>query len=75
MPGRMHIPRGDPEIDRGRWKPKRKDVGDRSAALSCPACGKDIDLQNHEVDPNGIVSPLVGCPCGFLDHVVLGSFP
>jgi hypothetical protein len=77
MPKRIRIPRGDPEDRRGVWKGARRD-SKRTATLSCPACGKGASLSDHDIDPNGLVSPSVVCPhkdCAFHDYIVLDGWP
>ncbi|MCJ2530754.1 MAG: hypothetical protein LN413_00330 [Candidatus Thermoplasmatota archaeon] len=77
MPKRIHIPRGDPEVRRGVWRPSRLD-GRRTAKMSCPACGVAQTFDDHDIDPNGLVSPSVQCAdkkCAFHDYIALAGWP
>jgi len=77
MPKRMRIPRGDPEEAVGVWKGARADLR-RTATLSCPECGKRISLSQHDIHPNGLVSPSLRCPlkpCTFHQFISLENWP
>ena len=42
--------------------------------VSCPMCGTEAGLDEHEIDGDGVVSPSVECPalgCQFHEHIVL----
>lgn len=59
--------------DPGVWRGATRD-GERTATMSCPECGEVASLSNHEIAPNGDVSPSVVCPhegCGFHRYVTL----
>ena len=43
----------------GQYWPVIADSGKRSAVFYCPACGKGMSLQNHDINPRGVVTPSV----------------
>lgn len=44
-------------IEKGQWMASLD-----NALISCPTCGKFGSLGNHEVAPDGTVSPSLVCP-------------
>jgi hypothetical protein len=55
--------------------PKKTHV---SASITCPNCGEIINLDNHAIQPNGVVHPMVKCTylgCQFKDTVLLEGWP
>lgn len=59
---------------RGTWK--RWDAGPQgqTAAFTCPKCGGIAMLIDHEIGPDGAVSPSVVCPnekCDFHEYIKL----
>ncbi len=46
--------------------------------MSCPACGVAQTFDDHDIDPNGLVSPSVQCAdkkCAFHDYIALAGWP
>jgi hypothetical protein len=70
----------------GQYWPVEGD-GKRYAVFYCPTCGQGMHLNNHEINPRGVVQPSVvepanpfpACPvvrCGtFHDHLILADWP
>ena len=60
----------------GHWRAISRD-GDWIIKMTCPLCGTEADLGDHEIDESGNVSPSVKCPsdlraaCDFHDSVQL----
>ncbi len=43
--------------------------------FTCPQCGAEGDLSDHDIDGDGVVKPSVECPeCGFHDHIELQHY-
>lgn len=56
------IPRGEPhgKMTAGRWRPMTRD-GKFTASLSCPKCGDQGALWEHQIAIDGAVTPSVMC--------------
>jgi predicted RNA-binding Zn-ribbon protein involved in translation (DUF1610 family) len=74
----IEIPRAADDFSRwGTYRPARYKVirsdEKQTALMACPECGKVFSLRDHQIDPNGVVSPSVVCAanCGFHDFVRL----
>lgn len=80
MTSRVHLERA-PQTDfwlagtKGKWRPATiQETGKKTATVSCPSCGKTASLSGHEIDPQGVVTPSLGCPydsCDFHAWVTL----
>jgi len=57
----------------GTWKGLKLQGGQRSATVTCPVCGQTCTLIDHQIDPDGTVSPSLVCPydCGFHEFIKL----
>jgi predicted RNA-binding Zn-ribbon protein involved in translation (DUF1610 family) len=61
----------------GTWKGLKLANGGRSASFTCPICGQTAVLIDHEIAPDGTVSPSVVCPhdgCGFHEFIQLDGW-
>ncbi len=70
------FPRSD-RYDKGTWKGLRLAAGKCSAGFTCPRCGLTGSLADHEIRPDGTVSPSVVCPgegCDFHAFIRLGGW-
>lgn len=64
------------DLERGTWKAVEDHSGPPNSALFvCPNCGMKMSLDNHEIDGDGLVSPIVRCPndnsCSFEKYIEL----
>lgn len=53
----------------GTWR-QLDDQGKRSASINCPQCGRGGTLTDHEIAPDGTITPSVVCPhpgCSYHD--------
>jgi hypothetical protein len=48
----------------------------RKASFTCPICGNACSLSDHEIAPDGTVSPSLICPygCGFHEFIHLDGW-
>ena len=77
MPKRVRIRRGDPKFEVGVWRPVTVD-GKATAKVSCPSCGSVANLEDHEIDQNGIPDASLDCShpgCEFHKHISLQGWP
>lgn len=44
---------------------------DAEVKVLCPVCGGCGDLNEHQINEHGLVSPSVVCECGFHDVILL----
>ena len=60
------------EVPKGTWLRVVLD-GQATARIGCPTCGECPALGDHEIAPDGTVTPSAVCPtgCGFHEHVKL----
>lgn len=67
------LPRGRVEEASGVWRPGWIDGQGRTALVSCGLCGRTLSLSEHEISPEGIVTPSVVCPfaCGWHEMLTL----
>lgn len=71
------IPRGDPDVRIGVWRPVTVD-GKPTAKVSCPDCGSRANLTDHVIDSNGYPDASLECThpgCSFHERVHLEGWP
>lgn len=58
------------------WKHLHLPGGVESATVACPGCGRTATLDDHTIEADGMVQPILLCPhrCGFHDHVLLKNW-
>lgn len=64
-------------IPKNLWKPAKSYDGRLTAIVNCPKCDARCALNNHQIAPNGDVSPSVVCPspaCNFHEFVTLNEW-
>jgi hypothetical protein len=58
---------------RGTWYPVIVD-GKRTAKLVCPGCGIIANIDDHDIDHDGNVTPSILCDCGYHENVILAGW-
>lgn len=67
----------DADIPPQHWRPLKRPDGSNTARVSCPDCGRSHILTDHDIGPNGDVTPSVVCSypeCDFHAFITLNGW-